>query len=280
MRSLKIIGIGAAQTEKFPPAEFRKKYDAGEFGKPAPSPQPSPARGEGARQKLAYLGPAFQQWIKATQALPAEQQIEAVSKKLMELNPGFDGKLNGAEGRPTPRIDHGVVVGFGLHSDGVTDISPVRALTGLMRFNCSKRSTGTDRLSDLSPLAGMDLVSLECAGTAVADLTPLVGMDLTSLTLNSTEVSDLSPLAGMPLLHLTCYRTTVTDLSPLTGMKLKSIRFTPRNITRGLDVIRRMDSLKEIAFDGAPNATLAPAEFWRRYNAGEFGKPAPPSSNE
>ena len=31
--------------------------------------------------------------MKATQALPAEQQIEAVSKKLMELNPGFDGKF-------------------------------------------------------------------------------------------------------------------------------------------------------------------------------------------
>ena len=37
--------------------------------------------------------PAFQQWVKATQALPAEKQIEAVSKKLMELNPGFDGKI-------------------------------------------------------------------------------------------------------------------------------------------------------------------------------------------
>ena len=40
--------------------------------------------------------------MKATQALPAEQQIEAVSKKLMELNPGFDGKMLGIglEGKP------------------------------------------------------------------------------------------------------------------------------------------------------------------------------------
>ena len=42
---------------------------------------------------LAYLDPAFQQWVKETQALPPEKQIEAVSKKLMELNPGFDGKI-------------------------------------------------------------------------------------------------------------------------------------------------------------------------------------------
>ena len=40
--------------------------------------------------------PAFQAWVKATQALPAEKQIEAVSKKFMELNPGFDGKGDGA----------------------------------------------------------------------------------------------------------------------------------------------------------------------------------------
>ena len=81
MKSLKTIGIDS--TNKWPPAEFWKKYDAGEFGKRA-----APA-------KHAYLDPAFQQWVKATQALPAEKQIEAVSKKLMELNPGFDGKLTG-----------------------------------------------------------------------------------------------------------------------------------------------------------------------------------------
>ena len=28
--------------------------------------------------------------------MPAEKQIEAVRKKLMELNPGFDGKLTDA----------------------------------------------------------------------------------------------------------------------------------------------------------------------------------------
>ena len=58
--------------------------------------------------------PAFQQWIKATQALPAEQQVEAVSKKLMELNPGFDGKLTGYDGRPRRKIENGVVTELAL----------------------------------------------------------------------------------------------------------------------------------------------------------------------
>lgn len=38
--------------------------------------------------------------MKEVQAMPAEKQIEAVSKKLMELNPGFDGAV-GAEPRPS-----------------------------------------------------------------------------------------------------------------------------------------------------------------------------------
>ena len=75
---------------QFPPAEFWKKYDAGEFGKPAVA-------------KLAYHDPAFQAWVKAAAALPAEKQIEAVSKKLMELNPGFDGKVTGAMEQARPR---------------------------------------------------------------------------------------------------------------------------------------------------------------------------------
>lgn len=37
--------------------------------------------------------PAFPQWVKDVQAMPAEKQLEAVSKKLVELSPGFDGKL-------------------------------------------------------------------------------------------------------------------------------------------------------------------------------------------
>ena len=32
--------------------------------------------------------------MKDVAAMPAEKQVEAVSKKLMELNPGFDGKLS------------------------------------------------------------------------------------------------------------------------------------------------------------------------------------------
>ena len=139
MKSLTTIGLDGPN--KWPAAEFWKKYDAGEFGKPA-----APA-------KLAYLDPAFQHWVADTQKLPAEQQIEAVSKRLMELNPGFDGKLTGGDGNVPPKIENGVVTSLVFPTDNVADISPVRALGGLKILHCSGSVPGKGRLSNLWPLA-------------------------------------------------------------------------------------------------------------------------------
>ncbi len=61
--------------------------------------------------------PALQAWIKQVQALPADEQIKAVSQKLVELNPGFNGKLSGGRGHPEPRIVAGVVTQVSLSPD-------------------------------------------------------------------------------------------------------------------------------------------------------------------
>src|SRR5262245_25245681 len=55
-------------------------------------------------------------------------------------------------------------------------------------------------------------------------------------------------------------------------MPLEDVRLTPKNITRGLDLLRNMKGLKTIgiAWDQAWPA----AEFWERYDKGEFGKAA------
>ncbi len=304
MKSVKVISNSRNQT--WSPTEFWKKYDAGEFGKPA-----APA-------KLAYLDPAFQQWVKETQALPAEKQIEAVSKKLMELNPGFDGKVAGWDGKSTPKIENGVVVDMAFLTDNVTDISPLRAFTGLKLLECIGSGPRKGRLSDLSPLHGTPLTHLvcrytqvsdlsmlqgvpleylNCHGTQVSDLSPLRGMKLSVVICNQSQVSDLSPLHGMPLIRLdcpdtqvsdvspvrgapliyfNCENTNVSDLKPLQGMKLTGVRFTPKSITSGLDVIQQMKGLKTI---GTSNTGDFPvAEFWKKYDAGEFGKPATPTN--
>ena len=122
--------------------------------------------------------PAFQQWVKATQVLPAEQQIEAVSKKLMELNPGFDGKLTSWTRAGPPVIENGVVTGLGFVTDQVTDVSPVRAMSGLRRLEIGCSNPGSSKLFDLSPLAGMPLWWLDTNNTVVSDLSPLGGMRL------------------------------------------------------------------------------------------------------
>jgi hypothetical protein len=72
----------------------------------------------------------------------------------------------------------------------------------------------------------------------------------------------------MPLKDLWICGTDITDLTPLQGMRLEDIRLTPKNITRGLDTLRDMKSLKTIGIDSYPSWPAA--EFWERYDKGEF----------
>jgi hypothetical protein len=80
----------------------------------------------------------------------------------------------------------------------------------------------------------------------------------------------------MPLATVHCEHTLVADLSPLKGMNLTEVAITPKNITKGMDVIRQMKSLKTIVSGTREKEYFQPDEFWKRYDAGEFGKPAAP----
>ena len=84
-----------------------------------------------------WESPAFQRWMKDVAAMPAEKQVEAVSKKLMELNPGFDGKISNPwdESSP-PVVQDGNVVELQIFTDKVADLSPIRALRELRRLDC------------------------------------------------------------------------------------------------------------------------------------------------
>ncbi|QDU23598.1 protein kinase domain-containing protein [Urbifossiella limnaea] len=146
-------------------------------------------------------------------APPAAGQVEEVRKELKRLNPGFDGKIE-------PTIKKNVVTGLKFNTDEVDNVAPVRALKGLVSLDCSGIKEVKGKLSDLSPLKGMALTSLNISNSKVADLSPLKGMALTSLYLEHTDVTDLSPLKGMPLESLKIYNNLVKDLSPLKGMPL------------------------------------------------------------
>ena len=144
----------------------------------------------------------------------------------------------------------------------VSDLTPLKGMR--LTSVCIYRTLVTD----LSPLKGMPVRSLVAFDTQVEDLSPLGGMPLVNLDLQNTKVKDLTPLRGMhTLTSLRCTNTQVTDLSPLEGMSLQGIGFTPKNITKGIEVLRTMKSLTQIS-DGTRNFT--PAEFWKKYDAGEF----------
>jgi serine/threonine protein kinase len=156
---------------------------------------------------------AQEAWLKKVAAMPAQNQVQAVAARLMELNPGFNGKV-------TPRIENGVVTELLFLTDHVTDISPVRALAGLKSLTCRGFEPGSGKLTDLSPLKGMKLTTLGFYYNPVTDLSPLKDMRLLHLYFRYTSASDLSPLEGMPLVTLACDCTPASDLAPLKDMKL------------------------------------------------------------
>jgi serine/threonine protein kinase len=181
--------------------------------------EPTPAAADSGGSELAFHAPWFADWAKEVAAMPAERQVDAVRKKLVELNPKFDGKA-------TYSIHNNVVQMFQLYTDHVVDISPVKAFVHMDELQCTGSSFNSKGvLSDLSPLRGLRLKSLVCRETAIADLSPLKGMPLENLVCYMTQVTDVSPLKGMPLtfLNLTC--TQVSDLSPLKGMPLTFLSF-------------------------------------------------------
>jgi Leucine-rich repeat (LRR) protein len=147
------------------------------------------------------------------------------------------------------------------HTVGVTSLEPLKGMP-LEGLNLQDVP-----VSDLSPLKGMTtLRTLVLHATKVSDLSPLAGLKLTDLFLNNKEITDLAPLNGMPLSRLAIDGTGVTDLRPLQGMELAEIRFIPKNITHGLDVLRGMKSLTTIGIEGGK--AWPAAEFWERYDKG------------
>ncbi len=155
-------------------------------------------------------------WEQSVAALPPAEQVKAVKERLQKLNPDFDGEL-------VSTIEGEAVIGLGFSTEHVTDISPVRVLTHLRQLRCGSSAQGI--LTDLSPLAGLQLTELNVWHNPVADLSPLAGMKLVKFDCALTKVTDLSPLAGMPLLRIYCAFTPVSDLSPLRGAPLKVAAF-------------------------------------------------------
>jgi eukaryotic-like serine/threonine-protein kinase len=218
--------------------------------------------------KVATRSADVTAWEHVVTALAAAEQVKAVGARLKELNPGFDGALE-------PTIEHGVVRKLAFNSDGVTDLSPVRVLTGLRYLQCMAKGAHStlidlsplsglpltsleihsDQLTDLSPLKGMPLTSFACFAKQVDDLSPLLGMKLRYLKFEQGSVSDLSPLKGMPLDTLTVL-AKVSDLSALKGMKLVNL-YLPEISTEDLTALSDMNTLKDLSISDTEISDLS-----------------------
>jgi tetratricopeptide (TPR) repeat protein len=141
----------------------------------------------------------------------------------------------------------------------VTDFSPLRGLP------LAVLAITSDQAHDFSWLAGMKLEDLAMEAKHFSDLSPLAGMPLKRLDVLHTAVADLSPLKGAPLEFLKVSECgKLTDLSPLAGMPLAEICLPPQ-VTKGMDALRRMKSLKNINHQPAD-------EFWKKYDAEQAKK--------
>ncbi|MCE9567292.1 MAG: protein kinase [Planctomycetes bacterium] len=190
-------------------------------------------------------------WLQSTTALPTAKQVEAVTKKLKELNPKFDGQLKYI-------VEGGAVSQLEMSAMGVTDISPLRAFSGLKQLSCPGPWNQHAELSDLTPLTGMKLVKLNCSNTSVSDLTPLMNSELVMLNCNSTNVIDLTACRTMKLEELYCCETPVADLSPLKGMRLKKLYCACRAIS-DLSPLQGMP-LRSLGCDGSRVTDLTPLQ--------------------
>jgi len=153
-----------------------------------------------------------------------------------------------------------------VHCKKLADLSSLKGvkLATLDLYECGA-------IKDVSPLAGMPLTALRLDWTcrALEDFSPLKNLPLNSLDLNRAfRLQDLSPLQGLPLTSLAIRDCPVSDLTPLQGMKLAEIYFAPKNVTKGMNVLRQMKSLRMVRV--SPNQEFPAEEFWKRYDAGEF----------
>ena len=170
---------------------------------------------------------------------------------------------------------------------GHTEVSDLTPLKGMSLKTLYLHNS---KVTDLTFLKGMPLTYLHIGGTKVTDLTPLKSMPLKTLIIHATKVTDLTLLKRIPLTSLNLAGcslleslkgiegmllerldvrgTPVSDLAPLKGMKLEVFLFTPKNITKGIEIIRGMKSIREIGRDD--KHLRKPEEFWKKYDAGEF----------
>ena len=203
--------------------------------------------------------------------MPLESLSVARCRGVNDLGPLKGMRLQHMNCENTGVSDFGPLKGMPLkslscRSTHVRGLLPLKGmqLTGLNLEYCGS-------LVSLKGLEGMPLTKLKLknCGALRGDLSVLKGMKLTSLDIGGcSSLTSLKGIEGMALRGLDVSATKVTDLTPLTGMKLETFVFQPRKITKGIEIIRGMKSIRQIA-TGMYSPRVKSEEFWKKYDAGK-----------
>jgi hypothetical protein len=254
LHSRGVLGLGCQSRTTFHRVEVREVTGKGKF-----------------TRNLNAATPEQELFNKEVAALSPEQQVARVIGKLKDLNPAFDGK-------ETHKVEAGAVTELSFSTVGVTDLGPLKALTGLKKLAivpAPPNQKGTlsslaplkglpltmlwchnNPIADIGPLRGMPLTVLSVGGTLVDDLTPLTKLKLSVLSFNDTPVADLTPLQDTLLAVLWCHNTKVTDFAPLGKVPLQELK-CDFVAARDTDTLKRIKTLMKI--NDVPAAT-----FWMR----------------
>jgi eukaryotic-like serine/threonine-protein kinase len=176
---------------------------------PVPVERPLAPSPSVAQQKV----PIEEIWYSEIRKLPAEAQFRIVTKKLEELNSGYDARK--AEGWVEPEA----VIRFNEHTEHLHDIRPLACLIDLKSVVLWGAGPETGQLTDLTPLRSLRLNKLNVSGNPhLHDLSPIKGMPLFFLNVSDTAVASLADAADSPLKDLRAARTPLTDLGPVRSL--------------------------------------------------------------
>ena len=163
-------------------------------------------------QEVLGSFPDAERTARAKTGLKAAHDREEMLKRLSEWQARLEAAWPGA---PIQLRMESEGLTLEVWNAGVRDLSPLEGIP-LAVLNCAG-----NRIEDLGPLRGMPLVVLKCEGNPVRNLEPLRGIPLTNLSCENCGIETLDPLRGMPLDTLNCGQNLLKDgLEPLRGMPL------------------------------------------------------------
>ncbi len=133
-----------------------------------------------------------------------------------------------------------------LSDAGLANFKDCKNLTHIWIHYTQVGDAGLVYFQDFRALTSLNLAWTKVTDTGLANLKDCKNMKY--LYVDGTQVGDagLANLKGIRLMELNIDNTAVTDLTALQGMPLEQVCLTPKNITRGLNILREMKSLKTI----------------------------------